>query len=196
MGKIEQNKEKKKNAILLAAQDVFLSEGYVLASVDKIAAQARVTKQTIYRYFPSKSELFKATLEHMGEHFDAEYLVHLQEPDAKEALYKFAVGFIQAHLSREHLATYRLLVVESAKAPEIVRAFYAVGSDDLDAKLSEFFAKRLGLKNVETTVQLWMAMLLAHRASILTGMEIPNDRQIEKHAIDATDFLLAAIHYR
>ncbi|WP_315983576.1 helix-turn-helix domain-containing protein [Aliamphritea spongicola] len=50
-----------------AAQEVFLSEGFVQAGMDKIAAQAQVTKQTVYRYFPSKTELFKATLQYMGK---------------------------------------------------------------------------------------------------------------------------------
>ena len=195
MSKIEQNKEKKKGAIIQAAQDVFLSEGYVLASMDKIAAQAQVTKQTIYRYYPSKVDLFKATLEQMGESSEVSFLAHLQEPDVKEALYKFAKGFIQAHLSNEHLATLRLLVAESSKAPEMISSFCAVGPDETEAKLSEFFSERLAIKNAATTVLLWTAMLLAHRATVLIGMERPDDQQIEQHARDATNFLLAAISW-
>lgn len=193
MSKVEQNKEKKRQAILQAAQDVFLTEGYVLASMDSIAAQAQVTKQTIYRYYPSKVELFKATLQHMGKSSEVSFLDHLQDPNTKKALRKFAKGFILAHLSKEHLATYRLLVAESGKAPEITSSFFAVGPDETDAKLSKFFAERLGIKNVETTVQLWTAMLLSHRQSVLIGMKRPSNQQIEKYAKETTDFLLAAI---
>jgi len=193
MSKIEQNKERKRQAILQAAQDVFLSEGYELSSMDRIASQAQVTKQTIYRYFSSKVDLFKATLEQMGESSELGFLASLQEPDTKEALYKFARGFIRAHLSDEHLAIFRLLVAESAKSPEITSSFFAVGPDETDAELAEFFAERLGIKNVETTVQLWTAMLLAHRAAVLIGMQRLSDQQIEEHARDATNFLLAAI---
>lgn len=193
MSKIEQNKENKKRAILQASQDVFLSDGYELASMDRIAAQAQVTKQTVYRYYPSKVDLFKATLQQMGESSVASYLAHLQESDTKKALYKFAKGFIHAHLSAEHLATFKLLVSESAKAPEITSSFFAVGPDETDVKLSDFFLERLGIKNAETTVQLWTSMLLAHRASVLIGIKRPSDRQIEKHARDATDFLLTAV---
>ena len=52
MSKIEQNREKKKQAILVAAKEVFLLEGYTSASMDVIAAKASITKQTLYRYFP------------------------------------------------------------------------------------------------------------------------------------------------
>lgn len=192
MSKIEQNKAKKKRAILLAAQHVFLSEGYLLASMDKIAIEAQVTKQTVYRYYPSKTDLFKATLEQMGESSEMGFLAHLEIPDTEEALYQFAKGFIQAHLSDEHLATYRLLVAESGKAPEITRSFCAVGPDETDVKLTEFFAQRLGVNNAETTVQLWTGMLLAYRAAVLIGMERPTEQQVDQHAQGATAFLLAA----
>lgn len=192
MSKIEQNKAKKKRAILLAAQNVFLSEGYLLASMDKIAIEAQVTKQTVYRYYSSKSDLFKATLEQMGERSEMAFLAHLQLPDTEEALYQFARGFIQAHLSDDHLATFRLLVAEGGKAPEMTRSFRAVGPDDTDVKLTEFFTERLGISNAETTLQLWTAMLLAHRAAVLIGMDKPTEQQIDQHAKDATAFLLAA----
>lgn len=192
MSKTEQNKEKKRRAILHAAQNIFLSEGYVLASMDRIAAEAQVTKQTIYRYYPSKVDLFKATLQQMGGISENSFLAHLREPNTKEALYQFAKDFIHAHLTDEHLAIFRLLVTESAKAPEITNSFFAVGPDDTDVKLSEFFTKRLGINNVESTVKLWTAMLLAHRAAVLIGMDKPSIQQIETHAKEATNFLLAA----
>lgn len=193
MQKIEQNKEKKRQAILQAAQDIFLSEGYVLTSMDNIAKRAQVTKQTVYRYYPSKIVLFKATLEHIGQSEEFDFLVHLENPNTKEALYKFAYGFIQVHLSAEHLATFKLLVSESGKAPEIVHSFCAVGMDEVNGKLSEFFIKRLGVKEAEISMQLWTAMLLAQRESVLIGMKKPSDQEIQAYAKKATDFLLAAI---
>ncbi len=191
MGKIKQNKEKKRRVILQAAQDIFLSEGYVLTSMDKIAAQAQVTKQTIYRYYSSKSALFKAALEHIGEQPEMGFLTHLQEPDTEKALCQFAKGFIQAHLSEEHLAIFRLLVMESVKAPEITNSFYTVGSDETELKLAAFFTERLHLKNPEITAQLWTAMLLSHRTSVLVGRKKPNEQQLEKYVKEATQLLLA-----
>ncbi len=193
MGKIEQNKEGKRRAILAAARDVFLSEGYVLASMDKIAAQAQITKQTIYRYFPSKVDLFKATLSQIGEKQSENFLVHLQESDNREALLGFARDFIHFHLSDEHLATFRLLVAESTKAPEITSSFMTVGSDDSETTLSSFFSERFGIEETETTSHLWMGMLLTLRSEVLVGMAKPGKKQIEDHARKSTDFLLAAI---
>ena len=92
MGKMEQNREKKRRAILQAAEEIFLSEGYVDANMDHISALAQVTKQTVYRYYPSKIELFKATLQQMGQSDEMDFLSPLQLSDIKEALYQFQVS--------------------------------------------------------------------------------------------------------
>jgi|GEM_PF-3328492 len=193
MGKIEEKKERKRREILKAAQEIFLSEGYVLASMDKIAAQAQMTKQTVYRYFTSKIDLFQATLRQMGKSYGEGFLVHLENPDTREALLGFAKDFIHFHLSGEHIATIRLLVAESAKAPEITSSFLSIGPDNKDATLSSFFSERLNIEDTETIIRLWTSMLLAPRSGVLMGMKKPNQQQIDDHAKEATDFLLAAI---
>jgi AcrR family transcriptional regulator len=48
--------------ILTAARTVFATKGYHTATVDDIAELAGVAKGTIYCYFPSKSEVFEATV--------------------------------------------------------------------------------------------------------------------------------------
>lgn len=193
MGKIEQNKEKKRQAILKAAQITFLSEGYTLANMDKIASEAQMTKQTVYRYFSSKIDLFEQTLGQMGKNYDVKYAVHLEHADNGEALLGFAKEFICFHLSDEHIATIRLLVAESTKAPQIMTSFMSIGPDKTDAALSRFFAERFDIEDTEVTIRLWLGMLLSFRTSVLLGMPKPGQCQIENHAADATSFLLLAI---
>lgn len=193
MGKIEQNKERKRQAILKAAKRTFLSEGYVLSSMDKVAGEAGVTKQTVYRYFPSKVDLFQATLNQMGESYDERIAVHLEEIDTREALLGFARDFIRFHLSDEHIATFRLLISEGTKSPEAIRCFLPIGPDDTDAALSSFFTERFNLDDTTSIVRLWTGMLLALRNGVLMGMQQPSQLQIDEHARDATSFLLAAI---
>lgn len=193
MSKLEQNKEQKRQAILKAAQEAFFSEGYIKASINRIASQASVTKQTLYRYYPSKSDLFRAVLLQMGEKTEFGFLEHLQKEDTRQALYNFAFDFIRAHLSDEHLAAFRLLVTESAVAPEITRSFCDVGPDEVDTALAAFFADRFGIRQTETLIQLWTGMLLSYRSAVLTGASKPDEEKISQIASEATDFLLAGI---
>src|SRR5919202_1059428 len=45
-----------------AARRLFLERGYLGTSMDAVALEARVSKQTLYVYYPSKEELFAAVL--------------------------------------------------------------------------------------------------------------------------------------
>jgi AcrR family transcriptional regulator len=55
--------ERRTDAILDAAYDVFSTKGYQNATVDDIAQQAGVSKGTCYQYFTGKEEIFVATME-------------------------------------------------------------------------------------------------------------------------------------
>ncbi|MTI01215.1 TetR/AcrR family transcriptional regulator [Roseibium sp. RKSG952] len=196
MSKQETRKEKTRQAILNASKSVFLTEGYVLASMDTIAARAQVTKQTVYRYFPSKLELFEATLRHMGPGPKADFLESLEVPDTREALIGFATGFMRSHLRQEHLDTIRLLIAEAPKAPEIVRSFFAMGPSDTKERLHEFFRKRLGVDHPEIPMRLWTAMLFAHQEAAMLGRGIPTEEELAIYAETATDYLLAGLAAR
>ncbi|WP_260259310.1 TetR/AcrR family transcriptional regulator [Vibrio intestinalis] len=193
MSKIEQNREKKRRAILDSAKSIFLSEGYSAASMDGIASQAKITKQTLYRYFPSKIQLFHETLQQIGANYNDRSSQHLALQDAREALITFATEFVQFHLSAEHIATQRLLIAEAAQAPEVVESFMSIGPNDTRHVLETFFDERFGLTRSERKIELWLGMLLAPRSGALLGLAAMSKAEIEQHAIEATDLLLASI---
>src|SRR3712207_2738470 len=49
--------------LLAAARDVFVSKGYVAASVDEVAERAGVSKPVVYQHFPGKLELYLALID-------------------------------------------------------------------------------------------------------------------------------------
>ena len=53
--------------ILLTAHDLFYSDGVRATGIDKVIAEARVTKVTFYRHFPSKNDLIRAYLDYRHE---------------------------------------------------------------------------------------------------------------------------------
>ena len=52
----------REEAIVAAAEKVFLEKGFEEASMDEIAKEAEFTKRTLYQYFPSKESLFFAVV--------------------------------------------------------------------------------------------------------------------------------------
>ncbi|EHN8826251.1 TPA: TetR/AcrR family transcriptional regulator [Enterobacter bugandensis] len=56
-----------RDKILLTAHDLFYSNGFRATGVDTLIKEAKVTKVTFYRYFPSKSLLILAYLHYRHE---------------------------------------------------------------------------------------------------------------------------------
>ena len=183
MSKIELKKEQKRGDILRAAQTVFRADGYIGAGMDKIAQQAGVTKQTVYRYFSAKDVLFRACLEAQRAADSSHFLRELDREDTREALTCFALGFLGVHMSGAHLAGMRLLLAEGPSAPEMTRAFFAVGPEKTETRLVEFLRARLRSDDPEYAAKALLSTLLSMRMHVLIGLcEVPTQEELAAHA--------------
>ncbi|MCW5952527.1 MAG: TetR/AcrR family transcriptional regulator, partial [Propionibacteriaceae bacterium] len=52
----------KRQQIIDSARELFVENGFAGSSMDAVVAHAGVSKQTVYRYFPSKTDLLEAVL--------------------------------------------------------------------------------------------------------------------------------------
>lgn len=64
--------------ILLTAYELFYREGIRATGIDRVIAEARVTKVTFYRYFPSKNDLIRDFLEYRHQQWMAWFFDALQ----------------------------------------------------------------------------------------------------------------------
>lgn len=63
-------KDARPGELLSAALDLFVEKGYAATRVEEVASLAGVSKGTLFLYFASKEELFKAVVrEHISGHF-------------------------------------------------------------------------------------------------------------------------------
>ena len=107
-----------RQALLSAAQEVMSEQG-LDAPLDEIARRAGVGNATLYRRFPTRTELIVAVCaERMAEHVHAVEEA-LAEPDSWEALrhYITAAGALQAR----DRAIADLVTLDVSSAPEIER---------------------------------------------------------------------------
>jgi AcrR family transcriptional regulator len=61
-----ERREKTQAAIVKAAQRIFGERGFAAATMDDIAAGARVAKGAVYHHFPTKEALFEAVFEQVS----------------------------------------------------------------------------------------------------------------------------------
>ncbi len=73
--------EARRRELLDAALAVFLRFGFRKASMEQVAAAARLSRQALYLHFPSKELLFQAALRQVLETSLAAAALHLKNPE-------------------------------------------------------------------------------------------------------------------
>lgn len=178
---------------------VFLRHGYVSASVDTIASEACVSKQTIYNHFHSKEELFKAIVTDMTTGL-MEPLAMPPGADAAPArvLKLLARDLLVLTLKPSSLALYRLIVAESARFPELGSALYNAGAGRLIATLGAYFARetrngRLAVAEPEQAAEQFIGMLggRVQLRALLGVADTPDDGELDRRADHAVSSFLA-----
>jgi len=111
-----QSPTQKREQILQGALSVFLEMGYERASMDKIATEANVAKQTIYSNFKDKESLFTALMDRVCSRFlESTMTAETFELKPRQFFESYAKIYLQRAQDREFLSFMRLIVGESGR---------------------------------------------------------------------------------
>ena len=124
--------ERKRQAIIQAATEVFLRHGYLGATTDEVAARASVSKQTLYKHFADKEHLYaEVILDASAGVLDvlssATVSTLRDAQDVRKALRALADSFLSVLLQPDVLRLRRLVIAEADRFPEIGRAWFDRG---------------------------------------------------------------------
>jgi AcrR family transcriptional regulator len=112
--------------ILTAAQEIFGERGYDATRLEDVGRRAGCTKGTVFLYYESKAELFKAAVrEAMAPMVrDTEQAVEGHQGSTRELLTK-VLRLRWEHMERTRLTgLVKLLITETGKYPDLAR-FYS-----------------------------------------------------------------------
>jgi TetR/AcrR family transcriptional repressor of mexJK operon len=133
---------RKRRAILEAGRKVFMSSGYRGASMDEVAAVAKVSKQTVYKHFADKQSLFAEILMGDMEGRAQELVQALLETEGKKSdLRDFGRRHITSIVKPEVMRMRRMVIGEADRFPELARAWSETGVQVGLGKLAERFAE-------------------------------------------------------
>ena len=122
----------KRKAILEAAKALFLSNGYDGSSMDAIAAEAGVSKLTVYSHFTDKEKLFAEAVKSKCEEQLPELLFELDdEVPVAQLLLNIGRGFNELINSRESVELHRVMLSLAAQDSKLSRMFYEAGPQRL-----------------------------------------------------------------
>ncbi|HET9628696.1 MAG TPA: TetR/AcrR family transcriptional regulator [Novosphingobium sp.] len=120
----------KRATIIAAAKLVFFQEGYAGASMDRIKAEAGVSKATIYNHFRSKEELLLAVVDDVIVPYLAEYQAVLEhEQPFLDWLTATAITMVRKATAPETIALSRLMMAEALRFPELGRTYLHITID-------------------------------------------------------------------
>ena len=111
--------------IVTAALEVFAERGFSAARLDDVAARAGISKGTLYLYFPSKEELFKAVVrEALLPNLERVERLLRAHPGPAAAQLEMMIGQIGALLQGTQIGVIpKLIIAEAGNFPELAR-FY------------------------------------------------------------------------
>ena len=121
----QRRKDARPQELLDAALALFVEKGFAATRSEEIAARAGVAKGTLYRYYPSKDELFKAMVRD-------NLSVHIAESTALAAQYEGPIAGLLGQMMRDWWAKVgrgnagvvcKIMMVEARNFPELAR-FY------------------------------------------------------------------------
>ncbi len=125
--------------VLEGARTIFMRDGFDGANVDDIAAEAGVSKATLYSYFPDKRILFVevARRECERQADEAEALIpHSAPPEEVLPLAaRRIIGFFMTDFGR---AAFRICIAEAERFPELGQRFYESGPALIRERLATY----------------------------------------------------------
>lgn len=117
----ETRSARKHRAILDAATEVFLADGYAGTTIDRIAATAAVSKPTVYKHFADKPALFAAivarTVDEAAEPVHAEVAALRDTGDVAADLRDLARRQLSMVMRPRLLRLRRLVIGEAGRFP-------------------------------------------------------------------------------
>ena len=137
-----ESQTEKRAQILRAASAVFGRSGYDGASMSDIAAEASVSKPTLYVYFDSKERLFDGLIEDMSASVPESVLeLDAADPNIEAQLVRCGIGLMLKISQPERIDMLRVVAGAAGKFPEVGQKFFAAGPGRAIAKFKVYLAE-------------------------------------------------------
>lgn len=155
-------------SILEAASSLFMERGFDGTSMDAVAKQAGVSKQTVYSHFSNKDILFSSAITNKMEDYfpDREQLIK-SEGTLEVELTRVARQLSTLLMSDDAMSVFRLLVSQAPKGPHLAKIFWEAGPAVMLGILTEFLEKwvkkgALKIDDLEEAAMLMINLLKGH----------------------------------
>ncbi|HVO01234.1 MAG TPA: TetR/AcrR family transcriptional regulator [Candidatus Cybelea sp.] len=129
-----------REAIIEAAERLFLADGFGAVSMDELAEAAGVARRTLYNQFSSKEEIFREMLRRLSSELEHAFPPGIETRGSVDQVLRIiASSILKLHQNREYLGFLRMVIADARQFPWIAEAFAKV-MDPQTERLMRYFA--------------------------------------------------------
>lgn len=145
----------KQVSIVEAAAKLFLKRGFGAVSMDAIAAEAVVSKRTVYSYYENKETLFADIMQLVCEQMGGRESCPLSSEDLitnglpREILQKSGEHILRIITSPQGIEMFRVVIAESGRFPELGKSFFEMGPGWIINELAKYLDQLVAAEHVE-----------------------------------------------
>lgn len=138
----------KTEAILNAAGDIFSAQG-LMASIDEVARRARVSKQTIYNRYGSKTELIRAMIVRRVRASLSPLQNVAPEAPVQDTLTAWARTMLQLVVYGHPLKILRVTIQAAGQMPDLAQMVFEYGPMASRRALADYLESQVALGRLE-----------------------------------------------
>lgn len=193
----------KRVSILDAAAEVFCREGFSGACIDEIAAEACVSRQTVYNHYHEKETLFTAVVEDVMKRVNAVLFSTLSTfPDTSDNLQEDLTAFA-VRLTKNCTCTHdgkflrKLVLQEGDRYPHLFEVWRQQGPCKTTKALAALFARLnhqgvLDIDNFDLAARQFLALVNADMQMVVLFGGVLSDEELQVSAQNAVRTFLRA----
>jgi len=199
VSKLKPRSADKREEVLDIASENFLGKGFDGTSINVMAREAGISKESIYRYFGSKEDLFMAVVERELSFYGngmLETTNSYQGESFKEALFNVAEATLRLVSTDRTLALRRLVFQMSANGSKVGTHYYTAGPDTAYRNLVQLFGyyKPVTSFAIDKLSKYFLSLVL-HRSMLQLEcgvVEKPTEAEIRQHCLEVVEDFLQA----
>ncbi|CDX26428.1 TetR family transcription regulator [Mesorhizobium plurifarium] len=195
--------EAKRVSVVDAAAAVFCREGYAGANIDLIAAEAGVSRQTVYNHHGDKEKLFVAVVRDLTERCNAGIFATIasfpdQPMDLEADLVAFAVRMNRNCIcNRDGRFLRKLIQAEGERYPELFAEWREQGPGRTWSALAARFARlafagHLAIGDPDVAARQFLALVNAELQITFMLGGVPTEEEVLRSATNGVRTFLSA----
>ncbi|MFK0687360.1 TetR/AcrR family transcriptional regulator [Mesorhizobium sp. IMUNJ 23033] len=195
--------EAKRISVVEAAASVFCREGFAGANIDLIAAEAGVSRQTVYNHHGDKEKLFVAVVRDLTERCNAGIFATIATfPDQPSDLEADLIGFAMRMnrnciCNRDGRFLRKLIQTEGERYPELFAEWREQGPGRTWSALAARFARlayagHLSIEDPDVAARQFLALINAELQITFMLGAMPEDEEVLQSATNGVRTFLSA----